>query len=194
MMQKICVFCGSNFGNHPAYAEAAATLGTLLAQRDVTLVYGGGNVGLMGAVADAALAEGGEVIGIMPQALVQKEIAHRGLTKLHIVDSMHERKALMAEVADAFIALPGGYGTFEEFCEVLTWAQLGLHRKPCGVLNVQGYYDNLLALFDRAVEDQFVMEAHRIMVLSDDDPAVLLERLLQYEMPRVEKWISRRQA
>lgn len=194
MIQKICVFCGSNFGNHPAYAEAAATLGTLLAQKDVTLVYGGGNVGLMGAVADAALAEGGDVIGIMPQALVQKEIAHRGLTKLHIVDSMHERKALMADIADAFIALPGGYGTFEEFCEVLTWAQLGLHRKPCGVLNVQGYYDNLLALFDRAVEDQFVMEAHRIMVLSDDDPAALLERLLQYEMPHVEKWISRRQA
>jgi hypothetical protein len=160
----------------------------------VTLVYGGGRTGLMGALADAALAAGGEVIGIMPQALVEKEVAHKQLRDLRVVSSMHERKALMAELSDAFIAMPGGFGTFEEFCEVLTWTQLGLHRKPCGLLNVDGYYDPLLTLFDNAVTEQFVKPVHRQLVISDSDPESLVARLFRQELPATGKWIDPPQA
>ena len=148
----------------------------------------------MGALADAALDAGGEVIGVIPRALIAKEVAHRRLSDLRVTESMHERKALMAELSDAFIALPGGYGTFEEFCEVLTWTQLGLQRKPCGILNVEGYYDHLLRLFDHAVAEQFLKPAHRQMVVADSDPESLIHRLLEHEVPQVDKWIGRAQA
>jgi uncharacterized protein (TIGR00730 family) len=175
------------------YAAAAAALARALAARGIGIVYGGGNVGLMGVLADAALDAGGEVIGVIPQALVDREVAHQGLADLRIVGSMHERKALMADLSDAFVALPGGFGTLEEFCEVLTWTQLGLHRKPCGLLNVGGYYDALLALFDHAAAEQFLRASHREIVLADGDPAVLIDRLLAYEVPATEKWIRRAQ-
>jgi len=148
----------------------------------------------MGTLADAALAAGGEVIGVMPRSLVEKEVAHTHLSDLRVVDSMHERKAQMAELCDAFIALPGGYGTLEEFCEVLTWTQLGLHRKPCGILNVDGYYDRLLSFFDHAVDEQFLKVVHRRMVLSDSSPESLVSHLLEYDPPRVEKWIDLKQS
>src|ERR1041384_3548938 len=170
MLKRVCVFCGSNTGSGPAYVEAAESLGKLLAERKMGLVYGGGKVGLMGKIADAVLGAGGEVIGVIPQSLMRKEIAHAGLTELRVVDSMHQRKALMAELSDAFIALPGGFGTFEEFCEILTWTQLGLQRKPCGILNVAGYYDHLLKLFDHAVAERFLKPEHRGIVISDTDP------------------------
>jgi len=173
-VNAICVFCGSSPGNDPAYAEAAQKLGRTLAERDTTLVYGGGHVGLMGVVADAALGAGGEVIGVMPRALVDREIGHTGLTKLHVVHSMHERKALMSRLSAGFIALPGGNGTLEEFFEVLTWAQLGEHDKPCGLLNVAGYYDPLLTVFDRMVDRAFLKKEHRELVLVEEDPAALL--------------------
>src|SRR6185295_5632911 len=160
-MRKLCVFCGSSAGRESGYTALAVQLAHELAQRNIGIVYGGGRVGLMGALADAALAAGGQVIGVMPQALIDREIAHRGLTELRIVGSMHERKALMAELADGFIALPGGMGTFEELCEVLTWAQLGIHKKPCGCLNTLGYYDPLLALLDHATAEQFLKPEHR---------------------------------
>jgi len=147
----------------------------------------------MGALADAALQAGGEVIGIMPRSLVEKEVAHGGLSDLRVVGSMHERKALMAELSDAFIALPGGFGTFEEFCEMTTWSQLGIHRKPCGILNVEGYYDHLLALFDHASAEQFLKPVHRRMVVSDSDPESLIVRLLEHEVPRTDKWIERKE-
>ncbi len=189
-MNSVCVFCGSSPGNDPAYAEAASQLGRTLAERDITLVYGGGHVGLMGVVADSALGAGGEVIGVMPRSLVDREIGHAGLTKLHVVRSMHERKALMAELSDGFVALPGGNGTLEEFFEVLTWAQLGEHRKPCGLLNVASYYDPLLKVFDQMVEKDFLREAHRDLVLVEEDPVALLERFRGYEPPRTIKWID----
>jgi hypothetical protein len=190
-MKSVCIFCGSNKGLRPAYAEAAQQMGEALALRGIGLVYGGGNVGLMGIVADAALAAGGEVIGVIPKALVAKELAHTGLTDLRVVGSMHERKALMAELSDAFVALPGGYGTFEEFCEVLTWAQLGLHRKPCGLLNVEGYYDHLIALFDHALGEEFLRPQHRSLVLEEQEPMLLLDRLAGYQPLLVDKWIDR---
>ncbi len=193
MLKRICVFCGSNPGVRPAYAAAAADLAQYLASQRITVVYGGGNVGLMGRLADAALAAGGEVIGVIPQSLVQKEVSHQGLTDLRIVGSMHERKALMAVLADAFIALPGGFGTFEEFCEVLTWTQLGLHRKPSGLLNVDGYYDRFLEFLDHAVSEQFIKPRHREFVLSDTQPAALVDRLLKTQVPAVDKWINRTQ-
>jgi uncharacterized protein (TIGR00730 family) len=192
MGRRICVFCGSSLGARPSYAEAAVSLGRYLAAHRIGLVYGGGKLGLMGALADSALAAGGEVIGIMPRALVEKEISHQGLTELRVVESMHERKAQMADLADAFITLPGGYGTFEEFCEVLTWTQLGLQRKPCGILNVDGYYDQLLALFDHAVAEKFLKPANRQIVLADTEPEILVRRLLEYQAPVVEKWIDRK--
>jgi len=161
--------------------------------RGLTLVYGGGNLGLMGVVADAALKAGGAVIGVIPKALQAKELAHTGLTELHVVESMHERKALMAELSDGFIALPGGYGTLEEFCEILTWTQLGLQRKPCGLLNIEGYYDHLLKLFDHAVAEQFVRQAHRGMVLDDADPETLVAKVLAYSVPIMDKWIDRQE-
>jgi hypothetical protein len=194
MPRRICVFCGSSSGARPGYVAAATALARHLAATGVTLVYGGGRTGLMGALADAALAAGGEVIGIMPQALVEKEVAHKQLRDLRVVSSMHERKALMAELSDAFIAMPGGFGTFEEFCEVLTWTQLGLHRKPCGLLNVDGYYDPLLTLFDNAVTEQFVKPVHRQLVISDSDPESLVARLFRQELPATGKWIDPPQA
>ncbi len=177
MLRRVCIFCGSSLGLRPDYRTAAERIAIELASRNVEIVFGGGCVGLMGIVADTALAHGGHVIGVIPSALVAREIAHRGLPDLRIVASMHERKALMASLSDAFIALPGGFGTFEEFCEVVTWTQLGLHGKPCGLLNVAGYYDGLITLVDRAVADGFVRPENRRIVLADTDPVALIERL-----------------
>jgi len=193
-MPRICVFCGSSFGSNPAYSRAAEHLGELFAARNIELVYGGAAVGLMGLLADAVLQGGGRVTGVIPQALVEKEIAHTGLTDLRVVSSMHERKAIMADLADAFIALPGGFGTLEEFCEVLTWSQLGLHRKNCGLLNLNGYYDGLLSLFDHAVAEGFLKAANRKLVQSDSDPDRLINAVLS-AVPVVEaKWIGKGQA
>jgi uncharacterized protein (TIGR00730 family) len=190
MLQRICVFCGSSSGNQPIYTRTAETIGRLLALRGVELVYGGGKVGLMGTVADACLKHGGRVVGVIPQLLVDKEVAHTGLTELRIVGSMHERKALMADLSDAFIALPGGFGTWEEFFEILTWSQLGIQRKACALLNVNGYYDPLLQMADNAVAEGFVRPAHRDLLLSDEDAARLLDRLHNYVVPGVDKWIN----
>lgn len=189
-MRYICVFCGSSMGRGTVYREAAQATGRAIAQRGFGLVYGGGKVGLMGVVADAVLAAGGEAIGVIPQFLDAKEIAHKDLTELHVVGSMHERKAQMEELADGFIALPGGYGTFEEFCEILTWAQLGLHQKPQGLLNVEGYYDPLLKLFDQAVTEQFLKSQLRQIVLQSNNPMDLLDLMLSYQPQFVEKWIQ----
>ena len=191
-MKRICVFCGSSPGARPEYAQVARQLGHILAERNLGLVYGGGSVGMMGVVADAALQAGGEVIGVIPKKLFQKEgVAHAHLSKLHVVDSMHERKALMAELADAFIALPGGLGTIEEFFEVLTWAQLGIHWKPCGLLDVCHYYDKLLEFLDDAVAQRFVKAEHRSMVLVAETPEMLLQQFQSYQAPQVDKWIGR---
>ncbi|MEP6538432.1 MAG: TIGR00730 family Rossman fold protein [Bryobacteraceae bacterium] len=189
-MKRICVFCGSSLGARPVYAAAARALGSLLAARGIGLVYGGAKVGLMGSLADAAIAAGGKVIGVMPELLVRKEVAHGGLKELHVVKSMHERKAMMADLSDGFIALPGGFGTFEEFCEVLTWAQLGLHSKPCGILNVGGYFDSLLQLFDQSVAEEFLRPAHRAMVVAEEEPGTLVDRLMRHQPPLTPKWIS----
>jgi uncharacterized protein (TIGR00730 family) len=188
-VDRICVFCGSSSGSRPEYREAAERLARELSARNIGLVFGGGCVGLMGIVADAMLAAGSHVIGVIPHHLVEREIAHKGLPDLRVVNSMHERKATMAELSDAFIALPGGFGTFEEFCEVVTWTQLGLHAKRCGILNVLGYYDPLLALFDRAVTDGFVKPSNRELVVASDDPAALLDRLAAPLGAPEPKWI-----
>jgi len=190
-MKRVCVFAGSSAGAQPEYREAAQALGYALSTRGIGVVYGGACVGLMGAMADAALAAGGDVIGVIPSALVAKEIAHRGVTDLRVVESMHERKALMAECSDAFIALPGGWGTLDEFFEVLTWGQLGLHHKPCGLLNAHGYFDRLLSFLDHTVEQGFVRREYRSMIAVADSPAALLDMLASYRPPRVEKWIDR---
>ncbi len=190
-IKRICVYCGSNSGSRPAYAEAARKLGTLLARRGIELVYGGGRVGLMGVIADATLAANGRVIGVIPEALVAREVAHLKLKDLRVVGSMHERKALMVDLADAFIAMPGGFGTLEEFSEVLTWAQLGLHRKPHGLLNVEGFYDSLLSFFDHAVAANFIRPAHRALVVAENDPERLLDALAQTVPPNLDKWIDR---
>jgi uncharacterized protein (TIGR00730 family) len=189
-MQRICVYCGSNPGARPEYAAAARELARACAERGLGLVYGGGKVGLMGVLADAALAQGSEVIGVIPRALFDQEVAHTGVSKLEVVGSMHERKARMAELSDGFVALPGGWGTLEELFEVLTWAQLGLHQKPCGLLNVAGYFGHLFRFLDHAIEEHFVRDAHRQMLLMDDDPAALLDRLADYRAPRVRKWLT----
>ncbi len=189
--RRVAVFCGASMGNQAAYSEAAVTLGGLLARRGVGLVYGGGNVGLMGVVADGALAAGGEVIGVIPHALAAREIAHTGVKDLRIVDSMHTRKAMMADLADAFIALPGGFGTFEELFEAITWTQLGVHRKPCGLLNVAGFYSPLAAFIDQAVTDGFINPIHRLPIIVDDDAERLLDALAMVELPDVPKWIRR---
>jgi len=190
-MNRICIFCGSSTGTRSIYADAARAMGQALLRRRIGLVYGGGNVGLMGTVADVVMQGGGEVIGVIPEALVTRELAHGDITQLIIVHSMHERKAKMAELSDAFIAMPGGYGTFEEFCEIITWAQLGLHLKPCALLNVDGYYDALLMLFDRAVEEGFLRPTNRRLVIEETDPYRLLEALASYTPPATEKWIGR---
>ena len=190
ILNRVCVFCGSSTGIHSAYREAAEELARELVRRGIGLVYGGGNVGLMGVLADAMLALGGHVIGVIPHALVAREVAHERLPDLRVVPSMHERKAMMAELSDAFLALPGGFGTFEEFCEVLTWTQLGLHRKRCGLLNVRGFYDPLLALFDRAVSEGFLNPQNRAIVTAHADVTALLDDLaLPAETPEP-KWIA----
>jgi len=191
VIHALCVFCGANHGRRPAYREAAHHLGQLLAQRGITLVYGGGNVGLMGTLADACLAGGGRVIGVIPRALAEKEIAHAGLTEMHIVGTMHERKALMADLANGFLTLPGGFGTWDEFCEALTWTQLGLQNKACSFLNVEGYYDALFQLVERAAEDGFIRAEHRELLLVDSDAARLLDRLQDFVVPYVPKWVGR---
>ncbi|MGA9642544.1 MAG: TIGR00730 family Rossman fold protein [Terriglobales bacterium] len=190
-MKRICVFCGSSPGSHPEYRAVAEDLGAELVRRKIGLVYGGGNVGLMGVLADAVLQAGGEAVGVIPKNVMAREVGHNGLTKLHVVRSMHERKALMADLSDAFIALPGGFGTLEEFCEMVTWAQLGLHAKPCGILNVLGYYSPLLAMFDHAVEERFLKTENRELVLARDSVEELLRALEEWCPARVEKWLDR---
>ncbi len=192
-MKKICVFCGSSPGARPAYTAAARDLGKALADRGLALVYGGGNVGMMGQVAQAAIENGGRVTGVIPKAIADMEVAYTDLEDLRIVGSMHTRKALMAELADGFIALPGGLGTLEEFVEVLTWAQLGFHAKPCGLLNSCGYYDNLLAFIKHTADEQFIQPEHRDLILVAKTPATLLDRFETYVPPRVNKaaWARR---
>jgi uncharacterized protein (TIGR00730 family) len=187
--QRICVFCGSNSGNNPAYRDSAVALGQILANLGIEVVYGGGNVGLMGVLADAVLHAKGRVIGVIPESLLAKEVGHRDLTELRVVQSMHERKALMSDLSDGFMAMPGGFGTFEEFCEVVTWSQLGIQSKPCGLLNVEGYYDPLLALFDHAVSEGFLREENRRLVLAHHEPRELLQAMAEFRAPSVEKWI-----
>lgn len=190
-MKSITVFCGSNSGFRSEYADAAKNLANQLVEQNIRLVYGGGNVGLMGIIADEVMNNGGEVIGIIPEALDQKEVGHHGISELRIVGSMHERKAAMAELADGFIAMPGGIGTFEEFFEILTWAQLGFHDKPCGILNVANYYDGLLSLCDNAVTEGFLRPAHRQLILADSEASSLLERMKNFQPPTVVKWIDK---
>lgn len=190
-MKNVCVFAGSSAGSRSEYRQRATELGRALAARGIGLVYGGARVGLMGAVADGVLAAGGQATGVMPAALVSKEIAHTGLTELRVVASMHERKATMADLSDAFVALPGGWGTWEEFFEVLTWGQLGLHRKPCALLNVQGYFDPLLAFVRHSFDEGFVRREYGSMILVSDSPEDLLDRLGGYAAPSIEKWIDR---
>jgi uncharacterized protein (TIGR00730 family) len=190
-MKKLCVFTGSSSGVRPEYTAAARQLGLALAQQRIALVYGGARVGLMGVLADAALGAGGHVIGVMPEALIAKEVAHRGLSELKVVKSMHERKALMAEISDGFVAMPGGFGTLDELFEILTWAQLGLHRKPCGLLNAHGYFDSLLDFVAHSVAEGFVRKEHAAMLSVASSATALLEMLASYQPPVVEKWIER---
>jgi uncharacterized protein (TIGR00730 family) len=191
-VRRVCVFCGSSPGARPAYAEATAEFARALVADGLGLVYGGANRGLMATLADAALAEGGEVIGVIPRALVDKEIAHNGLAQLRVVGSMHERKALMADLSDAFVALPGGLGTLEELLEIYTWAQLGLHEKPCALLDVESYYARLADFLEHVVEERFLREEHRAMLIVERDPKELIERLSRFEPGAVQpKWIDR---
>ena len=190
---NVCVFCGSSVGARAAYAAAAKQLGAFMAQRGIGLVFGGTCIGLMGTLADAALAGGGEVIGVIPGGLMQREIAHRGLTKLHIVETMHRRKAMMADLSDAFIALPGGYGTLEEFAEIVTWSQLGIQIKACGLLNVEGYWNGLLSFLDHAVAESFVRQESRDMILVGTSPEEILDKIQSWRPPgHVEKWLDAR--
>jgi uncharacterized protein (TIGR00730 family) len=190
-LSSICVFCGSSTGSDPSYARLAESMGQAIAERELSLVYGGAKVGLMGVLADAALTAGGEVFGVLPRALQTKELAHSGLTRLEIVESMHQRKARMVELADAFVALPGGAGTLEEICEIWTWAQLGFHQKPAGFLNFRGYYDGFLGFIDHAVGEAFVRPAHRDMLIFKDTPGPMLDALEAYSAPQVSKWVER---
>ncbi|WP_434772657.1 TIGR00730 family Rossman fold protein [Pseudomonas entomophila] len=189
-LRSVCVFCGASTGANPLYRDAAIALGRTLAERGLTLVYGGGGVGLMGIVADAALAAGGEVIGIIPQSLKDAEVGHTGLTRLEVVDGMHARKARMAELSDAFIALPGGLGTLEELFEVWTWGQLGYHAKPLGLLDVNGFYEKLGSFLDHIVDEGFVRPQHRAMLLLGSEAGALLEGMAQMETPVVPKWVE----
>ncbi|HEY4762987.1 MAG TPA: TIGR00730 family Rossman fold protein [Candidatus Sulfotelmatobacter sp.] len=190
-MRRICVFCGSSAGSRPEYGAAAEEMAAELVRRKIGLVYGGGKVGLMGSIADAVLRAGGEAQGVIPEHLMAREVGHNGLTKLHVVRSMHERKALMADLSDAFVALPGGFGTLEEFCEAITWTQLGLHAKPCGILNTLGYYSPLLQMFDHAVEERFLKPENRALVLARVSPGELLQALEEWRPTHIEKWLSR---
>lgn len=189
-LARVCVYCGANRGRDPAYAAAAQAMGRALARRGIGLVTGGGRVGLMGVVADAALEAGGTVTGIIPEALMKKELAHQGLTDLVVTGSMHERKSRMAELADGFVALPGGLGTYEELFEIWTWAQLGWHRKPCGLLNAAGFYDKLVAFVDGATDAAFLKPEHRAMLVVESDPDRLIDRFEAYVAPTVAKWIG----
>jgi uncharacterized protein (TIGR00730 family) len=188
----ICVYCGSNSGRHPEYAEQAHAFGSEMARRGIALVYGGGNVGLMGVVADAVLAGGGKVVGVIPRQLVELEVAHPGLTELVVVETMHQRKTRMYELSDAFVALPGGFGTMDEMFEMLTWAQLGLHRYPCAFLDVRGYYRDLRTLMEHMVDEAFVKAAQRDSIWFGDDIAALLDWMQEYEGSYTPKWISSR--
>ncbi len=190
-MKRICVFCSSNNGADPIYLETAKKLGVFLVKEKIELVYGGGRVGLMGKIADTVMENGGKVIGVIPEALAEKEVAHEGLTELKVVSSMHERKALMAELSDGFIALPGGFGTFEELCEIITWAQLGFHDKPCGFLNINSYYEPLIELFDKATNEGFVRQEHRNIVLIQEDIQKMIEAMREYKPPILEKWLDK---
>lgn len=190
-IKSICVYCGSSPGRLDAYSSAARSLGAALVDRNIRLVYGGAKVGIMGAVADAVLQLGGEAVGVIPEALMTKEVAHADLTELHVTRSMHERKTLMAELSDGFIALPGGIGTLEELFEIWTWAQLGFHDKPCGLLNVEGYYDHLVTFLDHTVAEGYVGESHRGILVVETVPEMLLERLSSYTPPVVPKWLDK---
>lgn len=190
-IKSICVYCGSSSGKNPAYASAAIQLAETLVRRNIRLVYGGASIGIMGIVADQVLKLGGEVVGVIPKALAHKEVAHSNLTELHITHSMHERKTMMAELADGFIALPGGIGTLEELFEIWTWAQLGFHNKPCGLLNVDSYYDALLTFLDHISAEQFVKPHHRAMLMVESDPELLIDRYAGYQPPAIKPWLSK---
>ncbi|MGR9115715.1 MAG: LOG family protein [Gammaproteobacteria bacterium] len=190
-IKSICVYCGSSPGRLEAYAQAAQMLAETLVRRNIRLVYGGASVGIMGRVADRVLQLGGQVIGVIPEALVRKEVAHNHLTELHVTHSMHERKTQMAELADGFIALPGGIGTLEELFEIWTWAQLGIHDKPCGLINVGGYYDSLIKFLDHAFAEQFVKQPHRGMLIVETEPEALLDRYVDYQSPVVAQWVGK---
>jgi uncharacterized protein (TIGR00730 family) len=189
-MKNICVYCGSNPGRLGAYADGARALARALVQRDLGLVYGGAGIGLMGLLADAVLQHGGRAVGVIPEALARKEVVHKSLSELHITQSMHERKTLMAELSDGFIAMPGGIGTFEEIFEIWTWAQLGLHAKPCGLLNVAGYYDALTTFLDHAAAEQFLKPQHRSLLIVEPEPDALLDRFDSYQPPIIQKWLE----
>jgi len=189
-IKKVCVYCGSSRGKNPAFAQAAVSLAQEMHARNIGLVYGGAAVGVMGVIADAVLEAGGEAIGVIPKSLAVKEIAHENLAELHVVASMHERKAMMAELADGFIAMPGGWGTLEEIFEMLTWAQLGFHDKPCGLLNTEGYYDSLIEFLENSFTQQFVNELYRPMLVTSAEPATLLDKFAVYRAPKVHKWMD----
>jgi uncharacterized protein (TIGR00730 family) len=193
-MKRICVFCGSNNRANPVYLESAERVGLFLAENNIELVFGGGRVGLMGKIADTVMHHGGKVIGIIPESLAIKEVAHQGLSELIIVDTMHERKAQMADHSDGFIALPGGFGTFEELCEIITWAQLGIHHKPCGFLNINNYYDPLIKLFDQATAEGFVHPEHRTLVLIEETIEQMFEKMKNYQPPNIEKWLDKKES
>lgn len=189
MVKSICIFCGSASGKHPVYSAAASSVGKLLAERGIEIVYGGGSIGLMGVLADQVLEVGGKITGVIPRALFDKELGHSGLHKLHVVESMHERKAMMASLSDAFLALPGGFGTFEEFFEIITWSQLGIHKKPFGLLNTAGYYDPLLRMCDQAVAEGFIDPQDRARIVSHGEPEVLVRNLLSTQVPPTTRWL-----
>lgn len=189
-MKAICVYCGSSPGRLEVYASAARALGQALVARDLGLVYGGAGIGLMGLVANTVLELGGRAVGVIPQALARKEVVHRHLTELHVTQSMHERKTMMAELSDGFIAMPGGIGTFEEIFEIWTWAQLGIHAKPCGLLNVAGYFDALTSFLDHATAEEFLKPPHRALLIVEQQPQALLDRFASYRPPSVRKWLE----
>ncbi len=190
-ISSLCVYCGSNSGRGDSYASAAILLAETLVSRNIRLVYGGASIGIMGTVADNVLKLGGQAVGVIPKALAHKEVAHQNLTELHITQSMHERKMLMAELADGFIALPGGIGTLEELFEILTWAQLGIHNKPCGLLNIDGYYDLLIGFLDHVLAEQFVKKHHHALLMVEKNPDALLERFANYQPPAAKHWVSK---
>ncbi len=192
MIKRLCVYCGSNYGSRPEYNQAARELARVMVNKNIGLVYGGASIGVMGEIADAFLKEGGEVIGVIPKELLVREAAHTGITELRKVNTMHDRKAMMAELSDGFIALPGGLGTIEEFFEIWTWAQLGMHQKPCGLLNAGQYYDKLIEFIDHAVSERFIKEVYRSMVFVEDQPHILLQKFESYEAPEVARWIDQK--